>query len=152
MSDKIVIFTLDGQSNALSLQAVVRVIHAIEIRPLPDAPEIITGIINMQGRIIPVINMRKRFGLTEREIDINDRLIIADTGKRQVAIPADTVSGIKDLAPGQLDQTKETLSFAKNLKGVAKIDDGLILIYDLEQFLSPGEEQVLEQALKGKIR
>jgi purine-binding chemotaxis protein CheW len=147
-NEQIVVFTLDELFYALPLQAVVRVIHAIEIRPLPEAPEVISGIINVQGKIIPVADIRKRFGLTEREIDPDDRLIIADTGKRQIAIPVDTVTGIRDLAPGQLEQAGETLPFAEHLRGVAKIDDELILIYNLEQFLSLNEEKKLEKALK----
>ena len=150
ITDQIVVFTLDELLYALPLPAVVRVIHAVEIKHLPKAPEIISGIINVKGRIIPVVDIRKRFGLEEREIETDDRLIIADTGKRQVAILVDTVTGIKDLTPGQQEQAKETLPFAEHLRGVAKIDNELILIYDLEKFLSLDEEKKLEKALKTK--
>jgi purine-binding chemotaxis protein CheW len=146
-TDQIVVFSLDELLYALSLHAVVRVIHAVDIRFLPGAPEIISGIINMQGRIIPVINIRKRFGLGERDIDLNDHMIIVDTGKRKVALLADTVTGIRNLAPGQQRPAIEYLPFAKYLRGVTKIEDGLILIYDLEQFLSLDEEKELEEAL-----
>jgi purine-binding chemotaxis protein CheW len=147
-TDQILVFTLDELAYALPLSKVVKVIHAIEIRHLPEAPEIITGIINVQGRIIPVTDIRKRFGLLTREIDPDDRLIIADTGKRQVAILVDTVTGIRDLAPRQLAVAKETLPFAEHIRGVAKVDDGLVLIYDLDRFLSLDEEKELDQALK----
>ena len=149
-TDQIVVFTLDELLYALPLPTVVKVIHAIEIRHLPKAPEIISGIINVKGQIIPVADIRKRFGLVAHEIDPDDRLIIADTGKRQVAILVDTVTGIRDLAPRQLAVAKEMLPFAEHIRGVAKIDDELILIYDLEQFLSLDEEKELEQALKTK--
>jgi purine-binding chemotaxis protein CheW len=149
-TDQILVFTLDELAYALPLLTVVRVIHAIEIRHLPEAPEIITGIINVKGQIIPVADIRKRFGLVAHEIDPNDRLIIADTGKRQVAILVDTVTGIRDLAPRQLTDARETLPFAEHIRGVAKVDDGLVLIYDLDRFLSLDEEKELEQALKTK--
>jgi len=150
VTDQIVVFSIDELLYALPLQAVVRVIHAIEIRHLPKAPEIISGIINVKGQIIPVADIRKRFGLAEREIEPDDRMIIADTGKRKVALFVDTVAGIKDLAIRQFVNSKEALPFAEYIKGVAKIDDELILIYDLEQFLSLDEEKELEQALKIK--
>jgi purine-binding chemotaxis protein CheW len=150
MTDQIVVFTLDELLYALPLSTVVKVIHAIETRHLPEAPEIITGIINVKGQIIPVVDIRKRLELATHEIDPDDRLIIANTGKRHVAILVDTVTGIRDLAPGQQKQAKETLPFAEHLKGVAKIDDELILIYDLDRFLSLDEEKELEQALKTK--
>jgi purine-binding chemotaxis protein CheW len=152
LTEQILVFTLDEQPYALSLHSVVKVIYAIEIRHLPNAPEIINGIINVKGQIIPVADIRKRFGLTGHEIDPDDRLIIADTGKRQVAILVDSVTGIRNLEPGQLSVACEMLPFAEHLSGVAKIDDELILIYDLEQFLNLEEENVLAQALKARIK
>jgi purine-binding chemotaxis protein CheW len=149
-TEQIVVFTLDELFYALPLYSVTRVIHAIEIRHLPEAPEVISGIINVQGKVIPVADIRKRFGLAEKEISLDDRIIIADTGKRQIAIPVDTVTGIRDLAPGQQEQARETLPFAEHLRGVAKINNELILIYNLEQFLNLNEEKKLEKALKTK--
>jgi purine-binding chemotaxis protein CheW len=146
-TDQIVLFTLDELSFALSLQAVVKVIHAIEIRHLPKAPEIIVGIINVKGQIIPVADIRKRFGLMPREIILSDRLIIADTGKRQIAILVDTVTGIRDLASRQLAVAGVTLPFVEYISGVAKFDDGLVLIYNLDRFLSLDEEKELGKAL-----
>jgi len=78
--DQIVVFTLDEQLFALPLIVVLKVIHALEIRHLPEAPEIISGIINVRGKIIPVVDIRKRLGILTREIDLNDRLIIEDKG------------------------------------------------------------------------
>jgi purine-binding chemotaxis protein CheW len=147
-TDQIVVFTLDDLSYALPLPAVLRVIHVVEIRHLPKAPEIIAGIINVGGRIIPVVDIRKRLGLGAREIDINDRLIITDTGKREVAILVDSVTGITDLKPRQMEIARETLAFAEHILGVAKVDDGLILIYNLERFLSLDEEKGLEKSLQ----
>ena len=145
-ADQILVFTLDELSYALPLSIVVRVIHSIGIRHLPKAPEIISGIINIKGQIIPVADIRKRFGLVEREIDPDDRLIIADTGKRQVAILVDSVTGIRDLAARQFINSKEALPFAEYIWGVANVENELILIYNLEQFLSLDEEKILEQA------
>jgi purine-binding chemotaxis protein CheW len=149
-TEQIVVFTLDEYLYALPLPAVKKVIHAVEIRHLPKAPEIISGIINIKGQIIPVVDIRKRFGLVAREIDPDDRLIIADTGKREVAILVDTVTGLRNLSPWQLEVAKEKLPFAEHLSGVAIVDDDLILIYNLDQFLRLDEEMELDQALKTK--
>lgn len=145
-TDQIVVFTLDEQLFALPLIAVVKVIHAIEIRHLPKAPEIITGIINVRGRIIPVVDIRKRLGMLTREIDLNDRLIIADTEKREVAILVDSVTGIIDLEPRQLDLAKKSAPYAEHIRGAAKTEDGMILIYDLGGFLNLEEEKDLALA------
>ena len=137
---------------AISLNAVILVIHAIEIRKLPNAPEIINGIINLKGKIVPVADIRNRFGLVKHEMVIDDQLIITNTGKRDVAILVDKVIGIKEIEPGQKEKGNENLSFSENFKGVGKFDDGLILIYDLDQFLSLDEEEELEQAMNENIR
>lgn len=149
---QIVVFTLDELLFAFPLHAVVRVIHAVEIRPLPEAPEVISGIINVQGMLIPVADIRKRLGLTEKEINPDDRIIIADTGTRKVAIPVDTVTGMRDVMSGQHEPAGKSFPFARHLKGVTKTDGEIILIYDLEQFLSLKEEKKLEKALKNKSK
>jgi purine-binding chemotaxis protein CheW len=148
LTEKIFLFTLDEQSYAIPLIAVLKVIPSIEIRFLPEAPEIISGIINLKGQIIPVVDIRIRFGLCVHEIDLDDRIIIADTGKRKVAIPVDSVKGIIDLIPGQMMSSTEILPFAKHLRSIAKTGDDLILIYDLEKFISLDEEKELDRALK----
>lgn len=145
--EQMVVFTLDELNYALPLNLVIRVIHAVEIRKLPKAPEIICGIINVAGQIIPVVDVRKRFGLPVREMIPDDELIIADTGTRTVALLIDHVNGVRQISPGQQIQTKETLPYAGYIKGVIKLEEELILIYDLEQFLSLNEEAELEQAL-----
>jgi purine-binding chemotaxis protein CheW len=145
---KILIFTLDELIFALYLSNVIRVIPAMEIRELPKAPDIIKGIINVQGLIIPVVDIRKRFGHSGRKTEIDDRIIIADTGKRKVALFADTVSDIKELESNQFVSSKKSLPFAEYIAGVAKIDNEIILIHDLEEFLSLDEDKGLEEALK----
>ena len=148
--EQLVIFTLDYQAYALPLNCVVRVIHAVEITNLPKATDIISGIINVKGQIVPVVDIRKRFGFTSRELIPEDQLIIADTGKRQVALLVDQVSGIQTISSRQQVDTKETMPFAEYIRGVVKIEDELILIYDLEQFLNLHEEMELERALTKK--
>jgi purine-binding chemotaxis protein CheW len=150
MTDQIVVFTLDELSYGLPLLNVVKVIHALEIRQLPDAPSVIAGIINVKGKIIPVADIRKRLGLNSRETDPDDRLIIAGTGKTEVAIPVDSVTGIRDLATQKLSGSVDMMPFAGHISGIAKADDGLILIYNLEEFLSADDEKALAKALKKK--
>jgi purine-binding chemotaxis protein CheW len=146
--DQILIFTLDDLSYALPLHSVAKVIHSVEIRPMPEAPEFISGIINIRGRIIPVANLRRRMGLSEHEIDPDDKLIIAFSGKREMGILVDSVGGIRNLKPGQLEEAGKSLPLAEQIKGVADVDDGIVLIYDLDRFLSYDQERQLDMALK----
>jgi purine-binding chemotaxis protein CheW len=145
--DFIVVFTLDEPRYALYLSAVERVVRAVEITPLPKAPEIVSGVINAQGRVLPVLDIRKRFRLPAREMKPDDRFIIARTSRRHVALAVDSVVGVHELTERELVNAKQALPFAQYLKGVAKVEDNLVLIHDLDQFLSLDEEGVLVTAL-----
>lgn len=144
---QIVLFTLDEPRYALDLSTVERVIRAVEITPLPKAPEIVLGVINMKGKIIPVIDVRKRFRLASREMKLDDRFIVARTSRRAVALAADSVVGIRELGNREVVSAEEALPFAAYIQGVAKLEGDLVLIYDLDQFLSLDEEQMLDAAL-----
>jgi purine-binding chemotaxis protein CheW len=145
--EHIVVFTLDELSFALPLFSVLKVLHAIEITYLPKAPAVITGVINVKGVITPVADIRKLVGLRKKEISLNDRLIIAYTGKREVAILVDSVSGIRDIKPGQVSFNEEKVPLTEHLSGITKGEDDLILIYDLSAFLNIDEEKELGIAL-----
>ena len=144
---QIVVFSLDEPRYALDLLTVERVVRAVEITHLPKAPEIVLGVINMQGQVIPVVDVRKRFRLPEREINIDDRFIISRTSRRLVALVVDDVTGVQKLGNREIVSAKQALPFAEYIKGVAKVEDDLVLIYDLDRFLSLDEEQKLDEAL-----
>src|SRR5258708_3491813 len=94
IANKMVVFMLEDLRYALRLAAVERVIRIMEVVALPKAPEIVLGVVNVQGEIIPVMNVRKRFRLPERELDLSDHLIIARTARRKVALAVDAVTGV----------------------------------------------------------
>jgi purine-binding chemotaxis protein CheW len=145
----ILVFYLDRLHYALPLSAVERVIRAVEITPLPKAPEIVLGVINAKGMIIPVIDVRSRFRLPFREMVCDDRFILARTPIRVVALVVDGVSGVRELAVDAIASVDATLPFAEYLRGVAALDDGLVMINDLDRFLSLGEGDELDAALSG---
>jgi len=146
--DHLIVFALDRQRYAVPLHAVDRVVRMVEITPLPKAPDIILGVVNFQGRVIPVINMRRRFNLPEKDIALTDQLVVAHTSRRPVALVADAVHDvIAGLAQG-LIETENILPGIEYVDGVIKLEDGLILIHDLDKFLSLEEESSLNQALK----
>lgn len=146
-SQVIVLFNLDEQHYGLYLSVVVRVVLTVEITPLPKAPDIVMGVVNFHGEIIPVINIRKRFNLPIREVELDDQLIIARTSKRIVALVVDSVSGVHNLKSSQLIDTSESFQYTDYLSGIAKVEDGIVLIHDLEKFLSLDEQQQIDKAL-----
>ena len=144
---QLVELNLDDQRYALRLSTVERVIRAIEITPLPKAPEIVLGIVNIGGRIIPVINVRKRFRLPEKEIELGDHLILGQTGRRPVALVVDEVSSVVERPEAEVIAAQEILPGLAYVQGIAKLEDGMILIHDLDKFLSLEEEAALDKAL-----
>lgn len=141
------IFSLDNQRYALKLSAVDRVVRMVAIIPLPKAPDIVLGVVNYQGRVIPVINIRRRFNLPEKEIALTDQLVIAHTSRRPVALVADAVHDVIASSAQTLIETENILPGVEYVAGVVKLKDGLVLIHDLDTFLSLEEESSLNQAL-----
>jgi len=151
-AEQLLVFTLDEQRYALHLSAVERVVRVIEITPLPKAPEIVLGVINMHGRIIPVVDTRKRFRLRECEIGLSDQLIIANTDTRPVALIVDSVTGVTEQSKDRIVQAEKIVPGTEYVEGVLKLDDGMVLIHDLDGFLSLKEEKALERAMRRTIR
>ena len=147
MQRSIVVFNLDEQQYALHLAAVERIVRVAEITPVPQAPAIVLGVINVQGQVIPVINIRKRFHLPDREMSLSDHLIIARTAKRAAALVADAVVSVVERWEEELTAADQILPGLEYVEGVVKLEDGLILIHNLDTFLSLEEEKTLEQAM-----
>ena len=142
-------FGLDGRNYAVNLAAVERIVHVVEVAPLPRAPEIVLGVINFSGRIIPVVDLRRRFRLPEKEARLYDYLMIARTSKRQLAFIVDRVTGVLEYPETEVTAADRIVPGLEYLAGVLKLKDGLIFIHDLESFLSLDEEKSLNRALKG---
>lgn len=143
-----VVFALDDHRYGLPLPTVERIVRIVEITPLPKAPDIVLGVVNVQGRVIPVVNLRRRFRLPERELALADQLIIARTRERPFALVADSAHGVVECDERDISAPGRLVPGLEYLEGVAKTPDGLVLIHDLSRFLALEEEQLLERAMK----
>ncbi len=149
-SDKLLVFSLGGQKYALYLSSVMKVVEMVEISPLPKAPEIVLGVINFQGLVIPVFNIRKRFRVPEKKAGLGDKLIIARTSKRPVALVMDEAGEVIESAPAEVTEGKNILPDLEYVEGVIKLDDGMVFIHDLGKFLSLDEKVTLDRAMNEK--
>lgn len=148
MKRQLVVFSLEGQRYGLFLESVKRVLRAVAVTTLPRAPAIVLGIVDLQGDVVPVINLRKRFGHPSRDMRLSDQILFVNTATRTVALVVDETTGVLELnaehyAPAQGFAPKQRL-----FDGAVKTKDGLILIHDLEQLLSLEEEEAIAVALK----
>lgn len=150
--DKLLLFTLSEQRCAISLSDIERVVPVVFVHPLPQAPAIVVGVINVRGRVIPVLNIRKLFNLPEVGIVLSDQMIIARTSKRTVAILVDSASGVIDYRDEDITAAEELFPGIPYLKGVVKLKDGIAYIYQLDSFLSLDEEAVLDRLLTRDVK
>jgi purine-binding chemotaxis protein CheW len=128
---------------------VERVVRMVDVTPLPQAPEIVLGVVNVQGRVVPVLGLRQRFRLPERDFTLTDQLVIARTAVRPVALAADAVTGVLEYSARQVVGARDIVPGIEYVEGVVKLADGLVLIHDLGKFLSLDEETVLDRAIGG---
>jgi purine-binding chemotaxis protein CheW len=160
----LLVFALDDRLYALRLAQVDRVIRAVDATPLPQAPEVVMGAVNFQGKIIPLLDARRRFGLARREPGIDDQFIIANTntigpstvgastigvatGRRTVAVVVDAVKDVVQRAEHEITAAEKFLRPLNYVDGVVELADGLVLIHDLDRFFSIEEEGALQAAL-----
>ena len=117
---------LDDRRFTLPVTAVERVLPAIAIHALPDAPAAIAGVIDVQGECIPVLDMRRHLRLPAHDIALTDRLLLAATPRRRLAFFVDAVDGVADAAGAPATAMHAS---------------------DLDSVLSPAQHQALDRAL-----
>lgn len=142
----LVVFCLDRHRLALPLSAVRRVVRAAEVTVLPGAPDVVCGVIDVQGEVIAVLDARARLGLPQRTVGPDDQFLIAHTPERPLALVVDAVQGVVQAA-ADLPATP-WLGPNDTLQGLAQLPDGLVLIQDLDKFLSPAQARQLEASME----
>ncbi len=143
-----VLMTVDGQAYALPLAAVDRILRMVEVTPLPGAPDVVEGVIDIQGNVVPVVSIRRRLGLTHRRVEVSDSLVVARARKRRLAVIAESVLGVVERSGDDVVSTSDIARAAPYIEGLLKTSDGLVLIQDLDKFFSFDEESSLEQAME----
>jgi purine-binding chemotaxis protein CheW len=141
------LFTLDAQRFALPVAAVRETVPAVAVTPLAGAPGVVEGLVDVGGTATPVLDLRARFGLPARPVSTADHLVLAEAGARPVALRVDRAVDVVLLDDDAVSAARPGETALRHLAGVAHLDDGLVLIADLEAFLSQAESQALAAAL-----
>lgn len=140
-------FELSGRRYALLLADIREVLRIPSVVPLPKAPAVIEGIVNIRGTVVPVFDVRKRFGLPTKAAHPTDHLVVAQAGSRLVALRVDRVAGVEDVDPKLIEEVAAISSHIEHVAGVVKLRDGLVLLHDLRKFLDDSESRDLDEAL-----
>ena len=120
----------------------------VAVSPLPQAPPIALGVINLHGQIIPVFDIRRRLGFPARGYGLTTHLLVARTSRRTCALPVDEVWGVREVAAEAVVPPDAILPHLGHVAGIVVLADGLLVIQDLEALLSLEEERRLAEVLE----
>lgn len=142
------LFELHEYKFAFDVSKINRIARSVEITPLPNAPDIVLGVINVQGTIMPVIDIRKIFGFPEKKVNVDDFLIIGKVKELSIALIIDNVYEIIDIAEDKIIDKKNVLPGIPHVDGILKLEGDIIYINDLSKLLSLEEEEEIYTLLK----
>lgn len=142
MENQIVIFELASEFFGADIAKVESIIKIQPITQLPHAPSFVEGVTNLRGKVLPVIDLRKRFGLPAQETDKNSRIIVVSVDQIEVGMIVDEVSEVLTVPEGTVETAPAiaTTVASSFIKGIAKIEERLVILLDLTQVLSAKEQ------------
>lgn len=138
---KIVCFRLGAEVYALDIMRVREIIKPMRLVGLPEAPSFVEGVINLRGVIIPVVDLRKRFGLPEREVRGEYRLLITVVARQPLGLIVDAVTEVVSIPVTELRPPPEVVKVAgyRYLIGVCLVHDSMVLLVNLDTILDDRE-------------
>jgi purine-binding chemotaxis protein CheW len=140
---QIVVFELGDERYGLDIATVYEIIRHQPITAVPQAPGFVEGVINLRGKIIPVVNLRDRFGMTEYALTKASRIVVCDVAGTRVGLVVDGVSEVLMIAAEAIEATPDVAAGneAAYLRGIAKLGDRLIILLDLDGLLGDADAE-----------
>ena len=145
---RLVVFAVAGARFGLELAVVERVIRAVAVRAVAELPEVVAGVLDFHGTLIPVFELRRRLGLPARALGPDDQFLLARTARGTVALVVNAVEGLSEFAEDTVLRGAEIAGGPGGLvAGVVTHAAGIVVIHDLEKFLSAAEAGQLGRVL-----
>jgi len=146
MESQLVVFELENEAYGVDIAVVEGIIKMQEITRLPRAPHFMEGITNLRGAVVPVIDLRKRFGLPPQEPTRDTRIVIANMNGTQVGLIVDAVSQVIRVPQDAIEPPPQLTMTVNSafIKSVAKLEKRLVILLDLDKVLSAEEKEFLE--------
>ncbi|MBO8167949.1 MAG: chemotaxis protein CheW [Thermoanaerobacteraceae bacterium] len=151
IEEQLVVFQLSGETYGIEIANVHEIIRMQDITDIPRTPDFVEGVINLRGRIIPVIDLRKRFDLEVSEYTQASRIIVVEVEGVTVGMIVDSVSEVLRLPTNNIEPPPAMVSSvdAAYLRGVGKLDEQLIILLNLNKVLEKDEkEQLKDESLQ----
>lgn len=145
---QLVTFGIGEEEFGLDILKVQEIIRTVEVTKVPSAPAFVDGVINLRGRIIPIITLRKRFGLPPRQEDKNTRIIVIELPKAVVGFVVDWVSEVLRISASTVEPPPAIISGIQSdyISGVGKLQDRLLILLDLDRILGQREQEILARS------
>lgn len=142
---QLVTFRLGNEEFSLDILRVQEIIRHMDLTRVPRTPEFVDGVINLRGRVIPVLDLRKRFGLPAGERTNDTRIIVVDVDDRTVGLKVDAVSEVLRLPSDTVEPPPAIVTGTESeyIKGVGKLDGRLLILLDVARILSRTERDAL---------
>jgi len=145
---QLVTFNLGAEVFALDILKVQEINRMVEITKVPKTPFFVEGVINLRGKVIPVIDLRKRFGLLETEMTQQSRIIVVEMAGNTVGLVVDSVSEVLRLPANTVEPPPPLVAGVDSeyIMGVGKVDGRLLIMLDINKVLGADESAVLAAA------
>lgn len=139
---QLVTFSIGEEEFGVDILKVQEIIRTMEITKVPRAPQFVEGVINLRGKVIPIIDLRKRFGLQTKDHDKHTRIIVIEISNMIVGFVVDSVSEVLRIPAGTVEPPPPVVAGLESeyISGVGKLEDRLLILLDLNRLLS-GEER-----------
>lgn len=126
-----------GEEYGVPINQVREVVRVSGITSVPNSPPYMEGVVNLRGRVLPVLNLRKRLRLPARDISRTSRILVSETGDKVIGLLADSVSHVIKVPPDFVEAAPEDVLEVDTdyITGVGKLKDRLIILLDLERLL-----------------
>jgi purine-binding chemotaxis protein CheW len=143
---EVLVFELADRRYGLPAADVRELVRAVAVRPLPGAPPAVEGVINVRGRVVPVLDVRARLRLPAKPLEPSDHLIIARAGERLVALRVDRATDLVRVDAGDVEEVRDLVPGLESVGWVARLPDDVLLVHDLGTFLSQVDSARLDDA------
>jgi purine-binding chemotaxis protein CheW len=144
---QVVVVRVRGETFGLPAQHVVEIIRAVAVSPLPGSPPVISGVINVRGVTVVVIDPAVRFGKPEMPVKPDDNFVLVATATRTIAVRVELAEDLVDIDDNTITAAKSASSAVDMIRGVAAMPDGALVIYDVGAFLTQAEDEAIARAL-----
>src|SRR5512147_1018792 len=134
---QLVSFNIGSEEFGVDILKVQEINRMVEITRVPQAPHYVEGVINLRGKVIPIVDLRKRFNLQMKEYDKNTRIVVVDIGGTIMGMIVDAVSEVLRLPASTIEAPPEIVTGVNSeyIKGVAKLSDRLLIFLDLSKVI-----------------